>query len=151
MLLFQGDVSVSSLFQFLLKYSYPDDLPMLFAPVAFANAAISQAQIKSNGTILKQGAVNHEVAYNLELSGLLSPLSIIRICELLSKTQRNAFSVTFQINKSTTGFNYAVPSNKESTFPHVVPLPPQMREPSILGNSVIKKVSCTDGKFIITM
>jgi hypothetical protein len=58
LLLFQGSENVASLYDFLVEYEYVDEPPTLYSTVAFTNASLKQVQIKSNGTVIKQGVYN---------------------------------------------------------------------------------------------
>lgn len=49
MLLFNGDESIYRLFDFLYKYQFQDEPPVLYSPVSFANGSLKQIQVKSNG------------------------------------------------------------------------------------------------------
>lgn len=165
-LLFQGYEQIQSLFTFIYKFSYDEELPTLYSIVPFNNSIMRQIQIKSNGIVLRSrqsnsdGIQNNQIAeslYCLELEGPLLPSTIMQLCDLFKETQKGTFDVLFTTMKSTIGFNYfhgnptstgqiANPSETLSKLLNQEYLQP-LKEISSLGENIIKKLVVSEYKF----
>lgn len=154
------------LFDFFLNNSWSsEEIPTLLAPVAFSNACLKQGQIKSNSEInikAKDQVGKFEKAYCIELTGSILPTGFILLCDVFKTSQKGKFSCSAKTFKNSIGINYCTQSTEQPpTSPSGSPGKPplsdnisefeQLKEPSALdGRTVIKKLVCEDGKFIVT-
>ena len=141
--LIEGEEAVAALFEFLVNYSFVDDVPTLYATVPFVNGSLQQAVVKSNGKRVRENSSkSYENAYSIELSGPLLPVCMMQLCELFKKTQKKtSFTGVFQTEKTTQGFNYC----------HGEPTSDDLeKQSSPFGKQVIKRVVYENEMFNIT-